>query len=96
MPQTGPLQLPVVVRFDVFENGQHVGAMHPAGLPVFLLGELVEVVDFLLDGGRNGADVEAALALALRAERRSQRRGRARRSRGGSAAIGRAKRRWTA
>ena len=54
----------------MFEDGQHVGAMHPAVFPVFLLGELVEVVDFLLDGGRNGADVEASLALALIAERR--------------------------
>lgn len=70
MPQTGSLQLSVVVRFDVFEDGQHVGAMHPAVFSVFLLGELVEVVDFLLDGGRNGADVEASLALALIAERR--------------------------
>ena len=70
MPQTGSLQLSVVVRFDVFEDGQHVSAMHPAVFSVFLLGELVEVVDFLLDGGRNGADVEASLALRVNSPRK--------------------------
>lgn len=65
MSQTGSLQLPMVVRLDVFENGQHVGAMHPAVLAVLLPGELVKVVDFLLDGGGNGADVEPSLALWL-------------------------------
>ena len=63
--QTGSEQVSVVVRLDVFEDGQHVGAVHPAVLAVLLLGELVKVVDLLLDGRCDGTDVVAALALRV-------------------------------
>ena len=70
LSQTGPLQFSIIVRLDVFEDGQHIGAVDPAVFPLFLLREQVEIVDLLLNCGGYRTDVEASLALRVNSPRK--------------------------